>query len=190
LETIQQTELQALLRQMVEKSAGREMKTPRDFDFLSGIIYERTHENLSSFTLKRFWGYIDRGSASEATLSLLAKSIGYGSWEQFSRSVSPEADDESGLIVNTQLNVSSLRRGNNVVITWRPDRRIVACYKGMDLFTIVESANSKLPVGATFHCSLFVADAPLVMNCVVMTENSEPTSYVCGSRHGIQFHVN
>jgi len=166
------------------------MRTPKDFDFLSGIIYERTHENISSFTLKRFWGYIDRGGTSESTLSLMAKTIGYGSWEQFGRSVSPEADDESGLIVDTQLNVSSLRRGNNIVITWRPDRRIVACYKGMDLFTIVESANSKLPVGATFHCSLFVANTPLVMNCVVMTENSEPTSYVCGSRHGIQFHVN
>ncbi len=189
METEQQTELQALLRQMVEKSAGREMKTPKDFDFLSGIIYERTHENLSSFTLKRFWGYIDRGSASEATLSLLAKSIGYGSWEQFNRSASTGADNESGLIVDTQLNVSSLRRGDNIVITWRPDRRIIARYEGVDLFTVVESANSKLHIGATFHCSLFVANVPLVLNCVVMTENSEPINYVCGNKHGIQFHV-
>lgn len=185
----QQTELQALLRQMVEKSAGREMKTPKDFDFLSGIIYERTHESLSSFTLKRFWGYIDRGGASDATLSLLARAIGYGSWGQFSESVSLGRESESGLVVDTQLNVSSLRRGDNVVATWRPNRKIKVRYEGVDLFTVIESANSKLPVGATFHCSLFVANAPLVLNCVVMKENSEPTSYICGSRHGIQFHV-
>ena len=47
------------LKQQIEESLGRKMKTSADFTFLSGAIWERTHENLSASTLKRLWGYVD-----------------------------------------------------------------------------------------------------------------------------------
>ena len=47
------------LKQQIEDSVGRKMKTSNDFTFLSGAIWERTHENISTSTLKRLWGYVD-----------------------------------------------------------------------------------------------------------------------------------
>lgn len=49
----------ASLRQDIEQPVKRKIRTPYDFEFLSGAIWERLHENISPTTLKRLWGYID-----------------------------------------------------------------------------------------------------------------------------------
>ena len=49
----------ATLRMDIEQSVKRKIRTPYDFEFLAGVIWERLHENLSPTTLKRLWGYID-----------------------------------------------------------------------------------------------------------------------------------
>lgn len=41
------------LREMVEKSVSRKMKTPADFQFLTGVIQEHCKETLGVTTLKR-----------------------------------------------------------------------------------------------------------------------------------------
>ncbi len=41
------------LRLRIEASIKRKIQTPADFDFLRGIIWERTHEQISTSTLKR-----------------------------------------------------------------------------------------------------------------------------------------
>ena len=47
-------EIYKRLQTAVEKAVGREMRTPRDFDYLVARIYDATGENLSAMTLKRF----------------------------------------------------------------------------------------------------------------------------------------
>ena len=44
-----------ILRKMVEDSVARKMKTPADFQFLTGVIQERCKETLGVTTLKRIW---------------------------------------------------------------------------------------------------------------------------------------
>ena len=48
----------AQLRIDIESDINHKVRTPYDFDSLSGAIWERMHENLSPTTLKRLWGYI------------------------------------------------------------------------------------------------------------------------------------
>ena len=43
------------LKEAVEKTVGKKMNTPRDFDLLSIYVYNLTNEHLSSTTLKRLW---------------------------------------------------------------------------------------------------------------------------------------
>ena len=43
------------LRQDIEYEVKRRIKTPYDFEFLAGAIWERLHENISPTTLKRLW---------------------------------------------------------------------------------------------------------------------------------------
>ena len=45
------------LKKRIENQLKRKVKTPNDFIFLSGAVWERTHETISSTSLKRPWGY-------------------------------------------------------------------------------------------------------------------------------------
>ena len=55
------------------------MKYNHEFTQLSKLIYEATHEYISTTTLKRMWGYInDRKSEPRiTTLNLLANVAGF-----------------------------------------------------------------------------------------------------------------
>lgn len=82
-----------LLRKAVEEKVGRVMQTPRDFDYLAQEIFDRLHENISSTTLKRFFGYLpERTMPSQHTLCLLARFVGYNDWNDFCRSLPPVPD--------------------------------------------------------------------------------------------------
>lgn len=83
-EQYQLDEALARLRDLIEEMVGRKMKTPKDFDFLAGQIFDKLHENVSSTTLKRIWGYLPETSAPRAsTLDLLAQYVDYEDWESF-----------------------------------------------------------------------------------------------------------
>ena len=72
------------LRNAIEDAVGRKMKTPKDFEFLSQTIFEKTHQSISPSTLKRFWGYIQQyASIRVSTLDLLAQFIDYRDYDAF-----------------------------------------------------------------------------------------------------------
>lgn len=74
------------LREAIEIAVDRKMKTPKDFDFLAGQIFDKLHENVSSTTLKRIWGYLPETSAPRiSTLDLLAQFVDYEDWDSFCR---------------------------------------------------------------------------------------------------------
>ena len=63
------------LQDKVEIVAGRKMITPRDFDYLSARIFDKTKTYISPITLKRFWGYLgdrNRKKPYRSTLNTLA----------------------------------------------------------------------------------------------------------------------
>ena len=47
-------EIYKRLQTALEKTVGKPMHTPRDFDYLVARIYDATGENISTMTLKRF----------------------------------------------------------------------------------------------------------------------------------------
>lgn len=80
----QQEQALAQLRDAIEKVVDRKMKTPKDFDFLSGCIFETLHSNISATTLKRIWGYLAEPTVPRlSTLNLLAQFVGADNWEAF-----------------------------------------------------------------------------------------------------------
>ena len=79
------------LKQQIEESVGRKMKTSNDFTFLSGAIWERTHENISTSTLKRLWGYVDGPDTTRnSTLDILSKFLGFKDWDGFLEHISQD----------------------------------------------------------------------------------------------------
>lgn len=68
----------------VEIYHKRPILTTTDFEALSTIIEHEINEYISASTLKRLWGYVsDKHKPRVYTLNVLAKYIGYESFQQF-----------------------------------------------------------------------------------------------------------
>ena len=98
IEQDQQEQALAKLRDRIEETVGRKMKTPKDFDFLSEQVFEKLHETVSATTLKRIWGYLSEASIPRiSTLDILSQYVGYTDWasfmEQTPRISFPESQD-------------------------------------------------------------------------------------------------
>ena len=67
----------------VEALLHRELKTRRDFEYLSDQIREKVHESLSANTLMRIWGYRPSVSPRFSSLDILARFVGYEDYNDF-----------------------------------------------------------------------------------------------------------
>jgi hypothetical protein len=179
------------LQTAVEKAVSRQRCTPRDFDYLSARIYDVTGENLSAMTLKRFWGYLGEKNKRQLrlnTLNLLARMVGYTDWATYYKESSVRGEIESDFLKNNSLITNSLQKGTMVQLMWHPDRVVTITHDGYEVFSVVESVNSKLSAGDTFRCGLIVEGEPLYLSQLIH-EAGEPMSYVCGSEGGVKFRV-
>ena len=173
-----------LLRNMIETSVSRKMKTPADFQFLTGVIQERCRETLGVTTLKRIWGYVDGYDTMRfSTLSILARCVGFRDWEDFLENHS-RSGDSSNVVLGRSIATSELAVDSTMTITWAPDRRVLIRHLGNGNFVVLESANSKLKPTDTFHCSYFIIGEPLYLDNYVHG-NNPPTLFMVGNKGGI-----
>lgn len=173
------------LRKRIEKSVNKQMKVPADFEFLSGVIWERIHENISVSTLKRIWGYVS-GSETirENTLNQLSRIIYFDSWEHFKRYLIEQNEEESDFCCNEMIRSSELAVGDCIEVGWQPNRKCLFKYIGNDRFEVVEAENSKLCVGDKFSCSVFFKNEAMRVDQLIRSQNLA-TSYVAGFKNGL-----
>lgn len=175
----------AALRLDIEQSVQRKMRTPYDFEFLAGVIWERLHENLSPTTLKRLWGYIDGADATRrTTICILAQFLGYADWETYLDSLKNRTDIESAAFEGEGVHIDDLQKGDCVEVTWLPNRRCVFRYEGDARFTVIEAEHAKLQVGDTFETAAFLIGQPMYLDNLRHADQP-PTAYVAGSKHGL-----
>ena len=179
----------ATLRMDIEHEVKRKIRTPYDFEFLAGAIWERLHENISPTTLKRLWGYIDGADTTRrTTLCLLSHFLGFADWEAYLASLATRTDIESAAFEGEGIHINDLQPGDKIEVTWLPNRRCVFRYEGNAHFTVEEAENAKLHVGDTFDTAAFLIGQPMYLDNLCHADQS-PTadniSYVAGSKHGL-----
>jgi len=173
-----------LLRSMVEESVSRKIKTPADFQFLTGVIQERCKETLAVSTLKRLWGYVDGYDTTRfSTLSILSRCVGFRDWDDFLANHN-RTGESSQPVIGRALFASEIPENKKVKLTWAPDRRVTLQNNGSESFTVLESENSKLKPGDTFHCSCFIIGEPLYLDQFIR-DNNPPALFVIGNKGGI-----
>ena len=171
------------LRKCVEDNLMRKMKTPADFIFLSGAIWNRTHETLSPSTLKRLWGYVDGADITRnSTLNILSKFLGFNDWDGFLEFISN--DSGSAIIGAQHIKTDDLTAGDHIMVSWKPNRRCTFRYLGNRKFVVEKAENSKLKVGNTFSCSIFIIGEPLYLNDLIQGDNA-PVAFVVGNKDGL-----
>ena len=181
----------ATLRMDIEREVKRKIRTPYDFEFLAGVIWERLHENLSPTTLKRLWGYIDGADTTRrTTLCLLAQFLGFADWEAYQASLAMRTDIESEDFEGEGVHINDLQKGDRVEVTWLPNRRCAFRYEGDAHFTVVEAENAKLQVGDTFDAACFIIGKPMYLDNLKSQMSNDKlqmtnVSYVAGSKNGL-----
>lgn len=173
------------LKNRVEAQVKRKIKTPNDFIFLSGVIWERTHETISPTTLKRLWGYIDGADhARNSTLRILSTFLGFQDWDDFLQNLSNESDLQSEFLCTPHISTSNLQIGDRLEVSWKPNRHCVFRYLGNEKFVVEKSENSKLAEGNTFSCSFFLLHEPLYITNLVQGKKL-PVDFVAGNKDGL-----
>lgn len=173
------------LRLDIEHELKRRIKTPYDFEFLSGVVWERLHENISPTTLKRLWGYIDGADVTRrTTLCLLSRFLGYQDWEAYLVALANRTDTESEVFQGEGITIDDLQLGDDIEITWLPNRRCVFHYEGDAHFVVTEAENSKLHIGDHFEAASFILGKPLYIDRLVRGDEP-PTAYVAGAKNGL-----
>lgn len=179
----------ATLRMDVEHEVKRKIRTPYDFEFLAGVIWERLHENISPTTLKRLWGYIDGADTTRRTTRcLLAQFLGFADWETYVASLATRTDIESAAFEGEGIHIDDLQQGDRVEVTWLPKRRCVFRYEGDAHFIVLESENAKLHAGDSFDAVCFIIGKPMYLDKLQRDEEpstKEGVSYVAGSKNGL-----
>lgn len=174
------------LCQQIDQRLGRPVRTPQDYEYLSQKLLERTRQSLSVSTLKRLYGYVaTEGSLRRSTLDILCQYVGYRDWATFCRRDTPASASSDPLLADS-LSADELCQDDVLRVTWQPDRECHFRCTGQHEFAVERSQNSKLSVGDTFRCHLFVRGEPLYLENLRM-QGSAPVLYVCGRDGGIDF---
>ena len=173
------------LRKDIESEVKRKIRTPYDFEFLVGVIWERMHENISPTTLKRLWGYIDGAETTRrSTLCLLSRFLGYEDWEAYTIALAMRTDIESVDFQGEGIHSADLEKGDLVEITWLPNRHCVFRYEGDMHYVVIEALNSKLRVNDRFDAACFIVGKPLYIDRLIRGKEA-PTSYAAGTKNGL-----
>ena len=113
----------SLLRKAVEQAIDFPLSTHGDFLRLSAGIEFTLREHMSESTLERLWGYSTRhyNTVSVRTLNVLARFVGYQSWEEFC-TTAEKTGSESELFADQAICSAGLNVGDRLRIGWSPDR--------------------------------------------------------------------
>lgn len=184
-----QKEYKALC-EAVEQKAGKAIQTPVDFEWLEMQIEKKTKEQVSASTLMRVWGYRkEEVSTRQSTLDILARYLGYADYVTFCQWAPTKDDDpQSDEVISRHLRTSDMKVGEQVELTWQPDRRCVVKLQKGKKFIVIEAEQTKLSVGDTFECDIFIEGEPLYLSQLVH-EGRQPMVYVAGKKSGIHFEV-
>lgn len=178
------------LQKEIEKALGREIRTPKDFEYLKECVYSRLQVMISRTTLMRIWGYLDeKVEPRESTLSILAQFLGYRNWEEFQQNASLSEEEGSDPVLSRRLNVANdLAIGDCLRLTWQPGRVCDIRYLGELRFMVTASEKTRLKEGDTFECSLIVEGEPLYLDNL-RQGNRPPIAYICGKKSGVNFEL-
>lgn len=173
----------------IEKSLGKRLCTPKDFEMLRERIYNRLHILISTTTIKRVWGYLhDDVQTRQGTYDILAKFIGYQDYKDYTDNHTTYKEEiQSSPVISRKLNVAEeLTQGDKLRIIWQPNRTCEVTYLGNLTFSVSTSQNTRIKKGDIFECALFIEGEPLYIDNL-QQDSFPPIAYICGKKSGIRF---
>lgn len=168
----------------IEKKLGRTMQTPSDFNHLVNVISTQCDEMISAHTLMRVWGYLASNTKpSVTTLSILSRYLGFMDFRNYELDLSIRMSDGSGFIESETITAEMLAPGDELIITWNPDRRLSLLYEGNLVFKVVKNENSRLVENTEFRCVSFLKGLPFL--AYIIDARYDQMNYMGGKGKGL-----
>ena len=153
------------IKELLKQKSGKALTSPADCDYIAIDIFSVTNEHIGVNTLKRLLGFLNEEcNARISTLNIIAKYLGYPDWEALSKAdVSNSTFDNA----SEDLIVKNLSKGQQVEITYLPNRKLVLEYQENFKFLVRESVNSKLHTDDTIEVQHLLLNYPLIASNVM-----------------------
>ncbi len=175
----------------IEKRLGRNLSSPRDFEYLSEAL-TKSGSRISSSTLKRIWGYnrdvTDTYKPYRYTILSLVNFLGYATIEDYIKQYNSSATQSAEYVGETII-TDDIMTGSIVEISWAPDRTCTLICLGKGSFRVVHSENGRLAPGDMVRLMSLTQNAPLYFNEVTRFGTDEKFVYTAGQRTGIRYRI-
>lgn len=174
-----------LLCKKIEERYGQPIETTEDFERLSNDIRDVTKERLSVSTLKRAFGRVASSRRRrDTTLNILAQYIGFRDWKDYLFILKSSIGEESDFKAINAIAIDRLAIGEQLKISWLPNREIYVEYLGDKKFIIRKAVNTKLLQGDTIEIELLAPGEPMFISRITRNERFF-TGYLAGQLHGV-----
>ncbi len=154
------------LRQMIKAKFNAPLLYPQQCEALALAIREATGQTLGTTTLKRMLGFIG-GAASPrpSSLDIVAQYLGYPDYALLAKDLGEDFEISDFREVDS-LTSADLEVGEQVQISYDPNRVLVLSYLGDNLYLVNESRGSKLLKGDKLLISGFYVGFELLVTDV------------------------
>lgn len=171
------------IKNKIGETLGIPILYPGDCERLAIDIRVRLNETIGVTTIKRLMGFAsDVAEPRKSTLDLLARYAGYDCYDSMTRDLCPEGD--SDFEKKPDIDPVDLNRGDKVVFSYLPDRKVELEYLGDNNFKVTSSENGSLCKGDIVTVSCFNLNRPLKISNVER-DGESLGRYVAGKVSGL-----
>lgn len=154
------------VRKMIEAKFSSSLQYPQQCEALAMAIKEATGQTLGTTTLKRMMGFVN-GPASPrpSSLDIIAQYLGYPDYDLLAKDIGQDADISDFREVES-LDSADLEPGEQIQLTYQPNRLLVLTYIGDNKYVVNESRGSKLLKGDKLMIAGFYVGFTLLISDV------------------------
>ena len=157
--------LSPIIKQLLEKQLGKEIRYSSDFEHLSFDIEKQTKQRIGVNTLKRLFGQIEGVNEPRLyTLDIVAGYLNFKNWDELLDSLEEKGNSDFSSI--EEIDINNLTKGNKIRFYYSPDREVLIEHIENNQFKVIESLNSKLKAEDIIEVNHFVLKYPLMVNDV------------------------
>ncbi len=158
--------LSEIIKELIERKLGKEIRYSSDFEHLSFDIEKHTKQRVGVNTMKRLFGELEGIKEPRLyTLDTVARYLDFKNWDEMLESLDEKGNSDFSTI--EEIEMGNLNTGNQIRFQYSPDREVLIEYIEKNLFKVIESLNSKLKINDIIEIDHFVLKYPLMVNNVI-----------------------
>ncbi len=152
--------------QKIQEKFQQPIKYSQQCEALSMAIQEATGQTLGTTTLKRMLGFVNGPTnARPSSLDIIAQYLGYPDYNLLAKDLG-EDNEISDFRAVDSLDSNDLIAGEQVQVTYHPNRLLLLSYLGNNQYIVNQSRNSKLQKGDKLTVSGFNVGFELLISDV------------------------